>query len=53
MKDLGTLFYFFGIEFSYSHRGYLLSQLTFIANVLASLLFCTRETNSPLELNVK
>lgn len=54
MKDLGTLYYFLGIQVSYSPRGYLLSQSKYITNVLEQArLSDTRATDNPLELNVK
>ncbi|CAJ2639186.1 unnamed protein product [Trifolium pratense] len=54
MKDLGPLRYFLGIEVAYSHKGYLLSQSKYIANILEQAgLSDTRAVDSPLEMNVK
>ncbi|XP_050920474.1 uncharacterized mitochondrial protein AtMg00810-like [Lathyrus oleraceus] len=54
MKDLGTLYYFLGIEVAYSPRGYLFFQSKYIANILEhTRLSNTKVINSHLKLNVK
>ncbi|XP_062102655.1 uncharacterized mitochondrial protein AtMg00810-like [Humulus lupulus] len=54
MTDLGSLWYFLGIEVSYSPRGYLLSQSKYIADILdQARLSDARTVDTPLELNAR
>jgi len=53
MKDLGYLRYFLGIEVAYSPRGYLLSQLKYVANILKWARLTNKKTVDTLvEVNV-
>ncbi|XP_062113936.1 uncharacterized mitochondrial protein AtMg00810-like [Humulus lupulus] len=54
MKNLGSLWYFLGIEVSYSPRGYLLSQSKYIADILDQARFSdARTVDTLLELNAR
>ena len=54
MKDLGYLRYFLGIEVAYSPRGYLLSQLKYVANILErARLTDSKTVDAPIKVNIK
>jgi len=54
MKDLGSLRYFLGIEIAYSPRGYLLSQLKYVADILErARLTDNKIVNTLIEVNAK
>jgi hypothetical protein len=54
MKDLGSLRYFLGIEVAYSLRGYLLSQLKYIADILEwARLTDNKAVDTPIEVNAR
>ncbi|XP_057975198.1 uncharacterized mitochondrial protein AtMg00810-like [Malania oleifera] len=52
MKDLRPLHYFLGIEVAYSPKGYLLSQLKYVADILdRAYLTNSQSIDTPLEVN--
>jgi hypothetical protein len=54
MKDLGYLRYFMGIEVAYSPRGYLLSQLKYVADILEQARLTNNKTvDTPIEVNAR
>jgi len=54
MKDLGYLRYFMGIEVAYSPRGYLLSQLKYVADILEQARLTDNKTvDTPIEVNAR
>jgi len=54
MKDLRSLWYFLDIEVAYSSRGYLLSQLKYVANILEWVKLTDNKTvDTPIEVNIK
>ena len=54
MKDLGSLWYFLDIEVAYSSRGYLLSQLKYVANILEwAKLTDNKTVDTPIKVNIK
>jgi hypothetical protein len=44
MKDLGYLWHFLGIEVVYSPKGYLLSQLKYVADILELVKLTDKQT---------
>ena len=54
MKDLGPLRYFLGIEVTYSPRGYLLSQLKYVADILEWVRITNNKiVDIPIEVDAK
>ena len=53
MKDLGSLRYFLGIEVACSPRGYLLSQLKYVANILERARLNDKTVDTPIEVNAR
>ncbi|XP_031283998.1 uncharacterized protein LOC116142731 [Pistacia vera] len=54
MKDLGSLRYFLGIEVACSPRGYLLSQLKYVVDILEQARLTNNKTiDTPIEVNAK
>jgi hypothetical protein len=54
MKDWGYLRYFLGIEVAYSPRGYLLSQLKYVADILErAKLIDNKTVDTPIKVNAK
>ena len=54
MKDLSTLSYFLGLEFTFSSDGYYLSQAKYAFDLLSKAgLTDSKTVSTPLELNVK
>ena len=54
MKDLGPLRYFFGIEVTYSSRGYLLSYSKYVVDILERARLTDNKTlDTPIEVNSK
>jgi hypothetical protein len=54
MKDLSSLWYFLGIEVVYSFRGYLLSQLKYVVNILEQTKLTDNKTvDTFIEINTK
>jgi len=52
MKNLGYLRYFLGIEVAYSPRGYLLSQLKYVSDILEQARHTDNKTvDTPIEVN--
>jgi len=54
MKDLGYLWYFLGIEVTYSPKGYLLSQSKYVADILKRARLTDNKTvDTPIEVNAR
>ena len=54
MNDLGSLWYFLGIEVPWSPKGYLLSRLKYVANILKRTKLTDNKTADTLiEINLK
>ena len=54
IKNLGYLQYFIGIEVAYSSRGYLLSQLKYVADILERARLTDNKTvDTPIEVNAR
>jgi len=54
MKDLGSLWYFLDIVVAYLSRGYLLSQLKYVANILEwAKLTDNKTVDTPIKVNIK
>jgi hypothetical protein len=54
MKDLGSFRYFLGIKVAYSPRGYLLSQLKYVAGILEwAKLTDNKAVNTLIEVNAR
>ena len=54
MKDLSYFLYFLGIEVAYSPKGYLFSQLKYVADILERARFTVNKTvDTPIEVNTK
>jgi len=54
MKDLGYLWYFLGIKVAYSPKGYLLSQLKYVADILERARFTDNKTvDTLIEINTR
>ena len=53
MKDLGTLFYFLGLEINSSSDGYYISQAKYASDLLSKVGITDNKTiSAPLEYNV-
>ncbi|GKV50006.1 hypothetical protein SLEP1_g56724 [Rubroshorea leprosula] len=54
MKDLGVLSYFLGLEVTFSHDGYMLSQVKYASDLVSKVeLNDGKSVSTPLEPNVK
>jgi len=54
MKDLGSLWYFLGIEVAYSPRGYLLSQSKYVADILEQARLTDHKiVDTPIKVNAR